>query len=215
MNSEPEIADTPATATSQVRNTLWTDRSKLGKAGVIFAGLLMVGIPLSAMSSETADDVAIKSAATDLTPDAETPVDIESELPAIEPVDAEPPTSEPTVPPVTDKQAPAAAEAPTETSEAAFQVSVSSYAKAFGLGDTDGAWATVSKRCQGFFSESEYRASVAAAGQLYKGMMATAVVVEIDGDQGRASYSTTENEIGPYDQQPWRFERGEWRWDDC
>jgi hypothetical protein len=100
-------------------------------------------------------------------------------------------------------------------SEAAFEQSVMSYAKAFGLGDTDGAWATVSKRCQGIVPESEYRAAVASAGELNKGMTATDVVVEIDGDQGRATYSITEDDIGPYDQQPWRFEDGAWRWDDC
>ena len=74
MNTEPEITATKATTASKIRSTLWTARSKKGKAGVILAGLLIVSVPLSALSGETVEpDVAIESTPTDPAPVTEAP----------------------------------------------------------------------------------------------------------------------------------------------
>jgi hypothetical protein len=97
---------------------------------------------------------------------------------------------------------------------AAFEVAVRDYVQAFATGDTDAAWAMVSDRCQDTVDEREYRAAVAASGELYPEMHAENIRVEVDGDQGRASYETG-TEIGPYEEQPWRLEVDGWHWDDC
>ena len=78
MNTEPEITATKATTASKIRSTLWTARSKKGKAGVILAGLLIVSVPLSALSGETVEpDVAIESTPTDPAPVTEAPAAVE------------------------------------------------------------------------------------------------------------------------------------------
>jgi len=70
------------------------------------------------------------------------------------------------------------------------------------------AWTAVSERCRQQLGEEEFRASVAAAGELDSGLEATDPIVEIDGDQGRASDGTSSPDAGPYDSQPWRLEDG-------
>ena len=78
MNTGPEITATKATTASKIRSTLWTARSKKGKAGVILAGLLIVSVPLSALSGETVEpDVAIESTPTDPAPVTEAPAAVE------------------------------------------------------------------------------------------------------------------------------------------
>ena len=78
MNTGPEITATKATTAFKIRSTLWTARSKKGKAGVILAGLLIVSVPLSALSGETVEpDVAIESTPTDPAPVTEAPAAVE------------------------------------------------------------------------------------------------------------------------------------------
>lgn len=97
----------------------------------------------------------------------------------------------------------------------ALEQAVGDYTLAFAEGDTDTAWSMVSERCRETVPEREHRASVAMAGELYPGMRAEDIRVEIDGDEGRASYGTGVEDIGTYNEQPWRFESGGWRWDAC
>lgn len=98
---------------------------------------------------------------------------------------------------------------------AALEAAVIAYVAAFADGDADGAWAMVSQRCRGVVPEADYRAAVIIAGGFSPEMAATRVSVEVEGDRGRASYETGVTEIGAYDEQPWRFEDGSWRWDAC
>lgn len=92
---------------------------------------------------------------------------------------------------------------------------MAAYTKEFGTGDADAAWVTVSKRCKKTEPERQFRAAVLGGPALAPGMEATDVVVEVDGTQGRASYRTTGEGVGPYTEQPWRFEDGAWHWDAC
>ena len=96
--------------------------------------------------------------------------------------------------------------------EQAFRDAIVSYTNAFANGDAAGAWAQVSQRCKKQIAESFYRAT---AGQGVPGLTATNIRIEVGGNLGRASYETGVAGIGPYFQQPWRFEDGQWHWDAC
>ncbi len=104
---------------------------------------------------------------------------------------------------------------PAADGSADFEAAVVAYVHVFATGDTEGAWATVSERCQAVVPERQYKAAVASSGQRNPEMKADNVTVEIDGDQGRATYETGVATIGPYVQRPWRHEDGVWKWDDC
>lgn len=98
---------------------------------------------------------------------------------------------------------------------AGLEAAVAAYTKAFGTGDADAAWATVSQRCKKTVPEGQFRAAVLGGPALRPDMVATDIVAEVDGTQGRATYKTTGEGVGPYSEQPWRYEDGAWHWDDC
>lgn len=69
----------------------------------------------------------------------------------------------------------------------------------------------VPDRCRGSFDETEYRMTVAAAGQLYPDLEAVNSVA--DESTGFVSYGVGW-EFRPYIDQPWMNENS-WRWDAC
>lgn len=100
--------------------------------------------------------------------------------------------------------------------EAAVRDAVSTYVVAFGDGNPDRAWAFVSERCQDSIPESEYRAGVAAAGELYADLKVDEFTeIVLDGDTAVVAYTTDPVVEGAKDDERWIQEAGTWRWDDC
>jgi hypothetical protein len=108
-----------------------------------------------------------------------------------------------------------ASQAPAEeASEAALQVAVKAYSDAFLTGDP-AAYDLLSGRCQERLSRSRFTAMVAAAKQLYGSALPfTSYVAKASGDMARVTYTYDVSAINQ-SREPWVFENGAWREDDC
>ncbi len=92
------------------------------------------------------------------------------------------------------------------------------YTVAFGVGDADQAWNTVSDRCQNIIPEADYREIVAGYALEAPGATASNISAEIDGDTAAISGDTHTGSgefIFTYVDQPWLFSDGNWHWDAC
>lgn len=90
---------------------------------------------------------------------------------------------------------------------------VDAYVAAFSDGDPDVAWELVSDRCRASLLEDEFRAAVAAAGELYD-LQVSDYTESIEGDTATASYAVGADELEQTDE-PWVRQADGWRWDDC
>lgn len=114
-----------------------------------------------------------------------------------------------------DEQAGLADEPQAADEEVAVRDAVATYVSAFGEGTPDAAWALVSERCRDLIQESEYRAAVAAAGELYPDLTVDEFSdIVLDGDTAVAFYSTNPV-VEEGDGERWTRDAGTWRWDDC
>lgn len=91
---------------------------------------------------------------------------------------------------------------------------VRAYSSAYLGGDSHGAWALLSQRCQMNIAEIQYRAIVAAAKVAYGSAILESVSATTNGNQGHATYTYSDASINQQDQ-PWVFESGEWHYDNC
>ncbi len=95
---------------------------------------------------------------------------------------------------------------------------VMAFAAAFGVGDADQAWNTVSDRCQNIIPEADYPAIVASSAEENPGQVASNITAEIDGVTAAISYDIHKGSgefIWNYDGQKWLFSDGNWYWDAC
>lgn len=103
-----------------------------------------------------------------------------------------------------------------ENNADALKTAVEQYSDAFFNGSGMGAYALLSQRCQAVNDEATFETSVVAAGQQYKGALPvmTSISVNVTGNTGTATYSY---DRGDFDQanQPWTFERGGWKYNQC
>lgn len=103
-----------------------------------------------------------------------------------------------------------------ENNADALKTAVKQYSDAFFNGSGMGAYALLSQRCQAANNEATFETSVIAVGQQYKGALPvmTSVSVNVTGNTGTATYSY---DRGNFDQtnQPWIFERGGWKYNQC
>ena len=103
-----------------------------------------------------------------------------------------------------------------ENNADALKTAVKQYSDAFFNGSGMGAYALLSQRCQAVNDEATFETSVVAAGQQYKGALPvmTSISVNVTGNTGTATYSY---DRGDFDQanQPWTFERGGWKYNQC
>ena len=103
----------------------------------------------------------------------------------------------------------------TQLDEALLKQAVEEYVACFGNGDPDAAVSLLSERCTDTISMAEYRAAVAAAGQLYPGLVVDDVYdIVLDEDRAVVYYST-DPEVETEDGERWMIESGAWVWDDC
>ena len=89
------------------------------------------------------------------------------------------------------------------------------YVAAFGNGEPDAAVSFLSQRCIDTVPLDEYRAAVAAAGELYRGLVVDEFSDIIrDGDRAVVFYST-DPIVETEDGERWIIESNTWVWDDC
>ena len=106
-------------------------------------------------------------------------------------------------------------ESPDPPDEALLRQAVEEYVAAFGNGDADAAVSLLSERCTDTISMAEYREAVAAAGELYPGLVVDDVYdIVLDEDRAVVYYST-DPEVETEDGERWISESGAWVWDDC
>lgn len=99
--------------------------------------------------------------------------------------------------------------------EALLKQAAEEYVVAFGEGDPDAAVSLLSERCTDTIPLAQYRAAVAAAGDLYPGLVVDDFY-DIVLDEDRAVvYYTTDPEVETEDGERWIIESGAWVWDDC
>jgi hypothetical protein len=99
--------------------------------------------------------------------------------------------------------------------EAMLRQAVEDYVAAFGNGDPDAAVSLLSQRCTDTEPMAEYRAAVAAAGELYPNLVVDEFSdIVLDEDRAVVFYST-DPEVETEDGERWIVESGEWAWDDC
>jgi len=143
-------------------------------------------VPRTAVSATADTAAATKEPSTPPSTDAETTTPASS--------DGEP-TAATTAPPATTVAAP--------TPESKLRQAVIDCTAAFANGNGGDAWDLVSERCRRSIDETGYRQVVAPAGIDFPELAATVAAVEVDGDQGRASYETGVQDIA-YVEQPRR-----------
>lgn len=106
-------------------------------------------------------------------------------------------------------------EPPVPLDEVLLKQGVENYVVAFGNGDPDAAVSLLSERCADTIPTAEYRAAVAAAGELYPGLVVDDFYdIVLDGDRA-VVYYTTEPKVETEDGERWIIESGSWVWDDC
>jgi hypothetical protein len=92
---------------------------------------------------------------------------------------------------------------------------VQAYSDAFLTGDGAASYELLSARCQEREGREEWVSLVAGAGQIYgEPLDFTSYQPEISGDQAKVSYTFERSEINQTDE-PWVYEHGRWRNDDC
>lgn len=100
----------------------------------------------------------------------------------------------------------------------ALEADVTAYAEAFGTGEADDAWNTVSVRCQGVVPETEYRDAVDFLSLEAPEQTASNISAVVDGDRAAVTYDTYDGSgafVFTYTAQPWLFSDGKWHWDAC
>jgi hypothetical protein len=108
----------------------------------------------------------------------------------------------------------ATTEPPDSLDEAMLTQAVEEYVAAFGNGDPDAAVSLLSERCTDTISMAEYRAAVAAAEELYPGLVVDEVHDIVLEDDRAVVYYSTDPEVETEDGERWVIESGAWVWDD-
>ncbi len=118
----------------------------------------------------------------------------------------------------TSGSSPAPLPTSTPTSEAtapALQDAVRAYSAAYLGGEADVAWSILSSRCQDRLGRSEFNALVSGATALYgDAKIQDFHIDELAGTLARVTY-TFDNPAINQDREPWSFEDGAWKEDDC
>ncbi len=97
----------------------------------------------------------------------------------------------------------------------ALKDAVVAYSDAFLAGQSDDAWALLSSRCRDRLSEPEFDSLVEqGAAQYGDASLESLEVTSFAGELARVSYTYSESVINQTDE-PWGFEDGAWRNDDC
>lgn len=116
--------------------------------------------------------------------------------------------------PATEQQEPSITPTPADAAE--LTAAVQAYTTAYFKGDTDAAYATLSKRCQGKITAEVYGAVVKQAAADYgQDHAATDVKAEVSGELARVSYKVQGLPKFDQAQQPWTREGGAWKYDAC
>ncbi len=104
---------------------------------------------------------------------------------------------------------------PVALDEALLKQKVEEYVAAFGEGDPDAAVSLLSERCAGTIPMADYRAAVAAAGELYPGLVVDDFYDIILDEDRAVVYYSTDPEVETEDGERWIIESDGWVWDDC
>jgi hypothetical protein len=92
---------------------------------------------------------------------------------------------------------------------------VQAYSGAFLTGDGTASYELLSARCQEREGREEWVSLVAGAGQIYgEPLEFTGYQTEVSGDRAKVTYTFERSEINQADE-PWVYEHGAWRNDDC
>ncbi len=109
---------------------------------------------------------------------------------------------------------------PAVTTEAdpAIVGELTAFVAAFFTDDTEGAWNTVSARCQDIMDKDAYRETVAALTLVTPGGTVSDISTVIEGERAAVTYyvvDTAGTVTAPYIGQPWSFNGDVWQWDAC
>ena len=97
----------------------------------------------------------------------------------------------------------------------ALEDSVRAYSDAYLGGNVDPAWDLLSERCQDRLSRPQFNGLVAGAEQLYGDAELQKIEVdELSGVLARVTYTFDDPRLDQM-MEPWSFEAGSWRIDDC
>ena len=109
----------------------------------------------------------------------------------------------------------AASPTPAVSGTAALEKNVRAYSEAYLGGDSDAAWDLLSERCQDRLSRPQFNGLVAGAEPLYGDPELRNIDVdELSGSLARVTYTFDDPRLNQM-MEPWSFEAGSWRIDDC
>lgn len=99
--------------------------------------------------------------------------------------------------------------------QSALKAAVYRYTSTLLGGSPDAAFAMLSKRCQVDIGRQTYVQEAKAGAALYKGLTLTSYSVDqFAPPVARVTYGTQASALDQTNQ-PWRYENGAWRWDNC
>jgi hypothetical protein len=118
----------------------------------------------------------------------------------------------------TESQSPADAAPSGESTpdqETSLDAAVRNYSDAYFGKDLDGVFGRMSTRCQGVVDKNQLTGELMAIDVNYPDgtPTLTSVTVNVDGDQGHATYSYSDGL--QINDQPWALEEGTWKYDQC
>lgn len=103
----------------------------------------------------------------------------------------------------------------TPDATAELRAAVEAYSRAYLSGDAETAYRLLSRRCRERLSRAEMSALTSAAQDLYGGADITSYEAKTSGEFARVTYRYEDYPAIDQESEPWVFERGSWRQDDC
>ena len=96
----------------------------------------------------------------------------------------------------------------------ALEAAVRAYSADFLAGDATAAYATLSERCHTVLEEDMYTNVVASAAEAFGDAEITDYDDDVNGNSATVSYEYDDDDLNQTDE-PWVFEDGTWKLDDC
>ncbi|MFF3327421.1 hypothetical protein [Streptomyces sp. NPDC002889] len=125
------------------------------------------------------------------------------------------PSEKPTPTPTTTPTAERTAQQPADDTNVELERAVHAYADVYFKPDAKAAYAMLSTRCQEALAPEAYKPIVEAAAKKHGKQHVRLVRVDlVSGDLAFVTYSYDAPELDQQ-QQPWKREEGQWRYDEC